>query len=120
MPRRPPKAVRASLLRRQQQPDSASFIRGLSGRALYDVGRLERTRGYLWPGRTERALRMWQHFVSLPERRLWVDNEGGCGVWECCGEPREARDVLEGVMLALPKRSARELRELIRESDDRY
>jgi hypothetical protein len=120
MPRRPPKAVRAGLRRRTQQPDSTSFIQGLSGRALRDIARLERTRGYLWPGRTERALYMWQHFVSLPYHRLWVDNEGGCGVWECCGEPREARDILEGVMLALPSRSSAELRMFVREFDDLY
>lgn len=99
---------------------ATSAINGLSSRALSEISYLERTRRYLWPGSTEVALRMWRGFVHSPYRRLWVDNDSGCGIWECCGAPWEARQMLEAVMLNLSRRRARELHRLIDPLDELY
>jgi hypothetical protein len=68
----------------------------------------------LWPGKVSAALRMWRYFVRNPYRRVWVDYpDGGCGIFECCGSPWEARDLLECVMTAMSERSSRELRRVV-------
>ena len=54
-----------------------------------------------------------------PYRRLWIDDDG-CGVWECCGNPFEARELLGFVAQALPRKSARELRERLEALDALY
>ncbi|MER6670052.1 hypothetical protein ABT256_36220 [Amycolatopsis japonica] len=100
MPRKAPHRVR--------QEFSPALAAGIS--------RLERSRNYLGPGAVRTALRLWREFVADPYRRLRVDSEG-CGVWECCGDPWQAREMLEGVLRALPRRSAAELR---RHIDDEW
>ncbi|MGW0754657.1 hypothetical protein [Streptomyces sp. NPDC002587] len=40
-------------------------------------------------------MRIWRGFVRDPYRNPWSEYEdGGCGVWECCGNPFEAREFL--------------------------
>ncbi|EME64572.1 hypothetical protein H074_01512 [Amycolatopsis decaplanina DSM 44594] len=82
---------------------------GFSPALAAGIAPLERSRSYLGPGATWTALRLWREFAADPYRRLRVETEG-CGVWESCGDPWEARKMLEGVLLALPLRVAKELR----------
>jgi hypothetical protein len=89
--------------------------------ALAVIARLEWTRDDLWPGKVSAALRMWRRFVRNQYRRLWVDYEdGGCGVFECCGSPWEARETLHTVVSAMSERSSRELRQLLDRLDGMY
>ncbi|MFE6491629.1 hypothetical protein [Streptomyces sp. NPDC057748] len=62
-------------------------------------------------------MRLWKDHVHRPERVLWQDYEWGNVHWYCCGDPLEARALLDTVMQALPPRSARELRRIISRSD---
>ncbi len=119
MPRRRPGEVRAGL-RLRRRPPRISVIRGLSPYALAVIARLEWTRDDLWPGKVSAALRKWRYFVRNPYRRLWVDNPDGCGVFECCGSPWEARDLLESVMSAMSERSCRDLRRVVDRLDHMY
>ncbi|MEZ0095736.1 hypothetical protein [Streptacidiphilus sp. EB129] len=97
------------------------MIRGLSPYALAVIARLEWTRDDLRPGKVAAALRMWRGFVRNPYRRLWVDYpDNGCGIFECCGAPWEARQLLETVMLSMSERSARELHRLVERLDEMY
>ncbi|MBA0049406.1 hypothetical protein E0L36_00285 [Streptomyces sp. AJS327] len=93
---------------------------GLSPRTRYEIARLECARGYLRPGTTAVALRHWRAFVHDPYHRLWVDHDGGCGIWECCADPHEARELLEGVRGALRPRARREFGRLLAPLDARY
>jgi hypothetical protein len=96
-------------------------VRGLSPYALAVIARLEWTRDGLWPGKVSAALRMWRNFVRRPYRRLWVDyRDGGCGVFECCGSPWEAREILEVVMTTMSERGSRELRRIVDRLDELY
>jgi hypothetical protein len=120
MPRRRPGRVRA-----EQQPRHQltyrPFIAGLSSPALAEVARVETCRNYLWVGVTADAIKIWRGFVQNPYRRLWIDYEdGGCGVWQCCSNPSEAREILEAVILGMSRRRARELRSLVDQLDDLY
>ncbi|MEV7555612.1 hypothetical protein AB0N89_38850 [Amycolatopsis sp. NPDC089917] len=83
------------------------------------ISRLERSRGYLGAGVTVTALRLWREFTANPYRRLRVDSQG-CGIWECCGDPWEAREMLEGVLLALPARLTPEFRSCLERIDERW
>ncbi|MFE6617015.1 hypothetical protein [Amycolatopsis sp. NPDC057786] len=105
MPRRAPARVRRELRLRHPAESGEGFSPALAA----ELARLERSRNYLGPGAIRTALRLWREFVANPYRRLRVDSEG-CGVWECCGDPRQAREMLEGVLLALPARLAKEFR----------
>ncbi|WP_410576873.1 hypothetical protein [Amycolatopsis sp. lyj-108] len=107
MPRRAPARVRRGL--RLRRPAELRDPWDFSPALAAGIARLERSRNYLGPGATRTALRLWREFTVDPYRRLRVDTEG-CGVWECCGDPRQAREMLEGVLLALPARAAKELR----------
>lgn len=98
----------------------AGELHGFSPRFLSDIVRLELSRNYLWPTAVQSALRHWTEFLHNPYRRLWDVDTEGCGVWECCGDPHEARELLEFVALALPRKSARELRRRLDELDDLY
>lgn len=89
------------------------MIDGLSSRALSEIRRLEHSRNYLRPGDVDAALCLWQDYVHRPERELWHDYEWGNVHWYCCGNPLEARALLDMVMRALSPRSARELRKVI-------
>ncbi|RMI40103.1 hypothetical protein EBN88_13420 [Streptomyces triticirhizae] len=96
-------------------------IDGLSHATLAEVRRVERTRNHLWAGGTAEALRRWRTFVREPGHRLWEEPaNGGCLVWACCGDPFEAREFLESVMLALSRRARSELRALVAPLDDLY
>lgn len=97
------------------------MIDGVSPYALAVIARLEWTRDDLWPGKVATALRMWRGFVRSPYRRLWLDYpDSGCGIFECCGSPREARETLEVVIAAMSERSSRELRRLVDRLDEMY
>ncbi|WP_327321363.1 hypothetical protein OG735_01885 [Streptomyces sp. NBC_01210] len=84
---------------------------------LSEIVRLERTRNYLQPGDTTAALRLWKDYVHRPEGQLWHDDEYGNAHWYCCGNPLEARALLDGVMQAMSHRGARELGKIITDLD---
>ncbi|MBC2874827.1 hypothetical protein H7K43_07130 [Streptomyces sp. TYQ1024] len=90
---------------------------GLSSRALSEISRLERSRNYLRPGDVSTAVRLWKDYVRRPERQLWHDHEWGNAHWYCCGDPFEARALLDTVMQAMSPRNARELRQVVGRSD---
>lgn len=112
MPRRRPGYFRTGSSSRRT-PDANPIIGGLSSRALSEIRRLEHTRNYLQPGDVNAAVCLWQDYVHRPQRELWHDSERGNAHWYCCGNPFEARDLLDTVMPALSPRSARELRKVI-------
>ncbi|WP_256227087.1 hypothetical protein [Streptomyces sp. PAN_FS17] len=89
----------------------------MSSRALSEICRLERTRNYLQPGDVSKAVRMWKDYVQRPERQLWQDYEWGNVHWYCCGNPLEARALLDAVMQAISPRNARELRKVVGRMD---
>lgn len=79
--------------------------------------RLERTR--FGPGTVARSLALWTATARTPRSRnvLWL--HCGCGGFpECCFLPGMARDMLENVVWAMPRKSARELRQILRDLDD--
>ncbi|RFC78500.1 hypothetical protein DXZ75_08495 [Streptomyces sp. AcE210] len=90
---------------------------GLSSRAQSEISRLERTRSHLQPGDVSAAVRLWKDYVHRPERQLWHDYEWGNIHWYCCGNPLEARALLDTVTQAISPRSARELRQIVSRSD---
>ncbi|MGW7056878.1 hypothetical protein [Streptomyces sp. NPDC054887] len=121
MPRRRPKRVReelvvASVCRR----NTLNPVEGLSRRTLRAIVRLEETRSYLWAGDVGHSLRLWRDFVRRPDHRLWEPDGPGCTEWLCCGDPVRARENLEGVLLALPRPAARELRAIVARWDEMY
>src|SRR5690242_7555630 len=100
MPRRRPGRVRAGLPRHRTTRTGQS-IDGLSSTALSEVVRLERTRNYLQPGDISTAVRLWKDYVHRPEHLLWHDYEWGNVHWYCCGNPLQARALLDTVMQAV-------------------
>ncbi len=98
-------------------PDAKPVIDGLSSRTLSEIHDLEHTRSYLRPGEVGAAVRRWKDYVHRPRRELWSDYEVGNVHWYCCGNPLEARALLDIVMQAISPRSARELRKIISRSD---
>ncbi|QES45056.1 hypothetical protein DEJ49_32295 [Streptomyces venezuelae] len=94
-----------------------TMIDGLSSRAMDEISRLERTRNYLEPGDVGGAVRLWKAYVRRPERELWHDHEFDNVHWYCCGDPFEARALLDVLMQALSPRSSRELRRVVARSD---
>ncbi|RLU82329.1 hypothetical protein CTZ27_30795 [Streptomyces griseocarneus] len=94
-------------------------IDGLSRRTLCEIVRLERTRNHLYPGDVGKAVRLWREFVRLPEGRQRHDAAYGNAHGDCCGDPMKGRALLDGVLLALSPRGARELREVIDALDAR-
>ncbi|MEV8352046.1 hypothetical protein ACFVTT_22055 [Streptomyces niveus] len=93
------------------------MIDGLSSHALSEIARLEHTRNYLRPGDVSTAVGLWKNYVHQPERDLWHDYEWGNVHWYCCGNPLDARALLDTVMQAVSPRSARELRKIVSRSD---
>ncbi|WP_405918162.1 hypothetical protein [Streptomyces sp. NBC_00728] len=81
--------------------------------ASSEVIRLERSRNYLRPGDVSAAVRLWRDYVHRPERQLWNDYESGDVHWDCCGNPLEARALLDTVIQAMSPRNARELRRIV-------
>ncbi len=116
MPRRRPGRVRAGSPRHRAQ-EARPAIAGLSSSALSEIVRLERTRNYLRLGDVSAAVRLWKDYVHHSERRLWHDYEWGNVHWYCCGDPLEARALLDSVMQAMAPRSARELRQIVSRFD---
>ncbi|ROQ26159.1 hypothetical protein EDD98_5771 [Streptomyces sp. PanSC19] len=117
MPRRRPGRIRADAPGGHRTTGARLVIDGLSSRALSEIIRLERTRNYLQPGDVSAAVRLWRDYVHQPERALWHDYEWGNVHWYCCGNPLEARALLDTVMQAISPRSARELRKIVSRSD---
>jgi hypothetical protein len=117
MPRRRPGQIRVGVPGSHRTTGARPVIDGLSSRALSEIIRLERTRNYLQPGDVSAAVGLWKDYVHQPERALWHDYEGGNVHWYCCGNPLEARALLDAVMQALSPRSARELRKIVSRSD---
>lgn len=117
MPRRRPGQIRAGTPGGHRTTGARSVIDGLSSRAVSEIIRLEHTRNYLQPGDVSTAVRLWKDYVHRPERDLWHDYEWGNVHWYCCGNPLEARALLDTVMQAVSQRSARELRQIVSRSD---
>ncbi|GAB4083444.1 hypothetical protein GCM10028784_00740 [Myceligenerans cantabricum] len=84
----------------------------LSGSAHAAIALLES-----WPGQIHGALLNWER--EARRRNPWSRNSYGCGIRECCGLPIDDRDLLELTIHRLPRRSARELRVLVRSIDER-
>lgn len=123
MPRRRPGHVRAGLPRRNRAQNTR-HIGDLPPRVLSEIDRLERTRNYLYPGDVSKAVRLWEDFVHRPARELWRDFDGLWHDddslylhWYCCGNPLEARLLLDAAMRAMSPRGARELQKIIDKLD---
>ncbi|MEU9167267.1 hypothetical protein AB0D34_05660 [Streptomyces sp. NPDC048420] len=84
---------------------------------MSEISQLERTRNHLRPGEVSTAVRRWKDHVRRPERDQWRDYEGGDDHWDCCGDPFEARVLLDTATRALSRRSARELRQVVSRVD---
>ena len=98
-----------------------SVVRGMSSRLLADIRRLEESRPDLWPCAIESSLRLWTGYLRNPYRHLLdLDSDANCGVYECCGNPLEARHLLSKVMSALPGPSAKELRRFVAKTAERH
>lgn len=117
MPRRRPGQIRAGTPGSQLTTGTRPVIDGLSSRALSEITRLEHARNYLQPGDVSAAVGLWKNYVHQPERDLWHDHEWGNVHWYCCGNPLEARALLDTVIQAISPRSARELRKVVGRSD---
>ncbi|MFJ8434863.1 hypothetical protein ACIQ9P_26540 [Kitasatospora sp. NPDC094019] len=66
------------------------------------------------------AVRLWRDHVRRSGRQHWLDHERGNLHWYCCGNPFEARALLDTVMNAMSPRSARELRKIVNRLDAGY
>ncbi|MER5603867.1 hypothetical protein [Streptomyces sp. NPDC002265] len=117
MPRSRPGHLRTALPPRRRTTAAGPVIDGLSRRTLSEIDCLERTRNYLQPGDTGRAVRLWKEYVHRSERQLWHDAEWGYPHGDCCGDPLDARALLDVVVRALSVRGARELRAVIARHD---
>ncbi|MFJ8859498.1 hypothetical protein ACIRD8_13775 [Streptomyces sp. NPDC102451] len=101
-----------------RRPDATrTVIDGLSARTLAEIARLELDRNYLAPGDVGVAVRIWKAHRRRPLSVLWREDELGGPHWDCCGDPREARELLGTVMGALSPRGARELRRVVSRLD---
>jgi hypothetical protein len=114
MARNRPAAVRAA-----QKALLPTVIDGLSARALADIAAVEARHNALSIGGAAAALRRWREFDKHQHRMDFAD-EDSCTTWYCCGSPAEMRQRLEQVLRGLPTRSARELRALVGELDERW
>ncbi|MFJ1936569.1 hypothetical protein ACIOGZ_28400 [Kitasatospora sp. NPDC088160] len=65
-------------------------------------------------------MRLWRDHVRRSKRQHWPDYELGNVHWYCCGNPLEARALLDTVMHAMSPRAARELRKIIDRLDAAY
>lgn len=117
MPRRRPGQIRAGAPASHRTTGTRPVIDGLSSRALSEIACLEHTRNYLQPGDVSTAVGLWKNYVHQPERDLWHDYEWGNAHWYCCGNPLEARALLDTVIQAISPPSARELKKVVSRSD---
>ncbi|MGW3337166.1 hypothetical protein ACWDCL_06765 [Streptomyces sp. NPDC001009] len=94
------------------------LIDRLSGSCTADLRRLERERG--WTEATEAAFWHWKVLAHGPLRQL-VDalEKSDCGIRECGCYDVGFREHLDAVLHALPKRSAREIRAVVRPLDEK-
>ncbi|MFC8798112.1 hypothetical protein ACFT2C_10315 [Promicromonospora sp. NPDC057138] len=83
----------------------------LSGSTQAAIRRFERR-----PGQVYETLRFWEQFAA--RRQFWSYLPGEGCVAECCGASAYEREDLERAICALPPRSARELRALVRDLDE--
>ncbi|SEP93665.1 hypothetical protein [Lentzea albida] len=118
MPRRRPLNAR-QLLQLPVNPYSA--VRGMSSRLLADIRVLEDDDPTLWQGSVERALRLWTEYLHDPHRHLRAFGTGTrCELYECCGDPLEARHLLRRAANRLPTRTAKELRRFVARTAERH
>ncbi|WP_146231409.1 hypothetical protein [Lentzea atacamensis] len=121
MPRRHPAARRP---RKRGPIFRYPVMRGFSPRLLADVDQLELTRNYLYPSYVGVLLQRWTRFMHKSPYLRFRDTDIGPEfpppVCDCCFDPYEARVLLEFVTLALPRKSAKELRKRLDELDDVY
>lgn len=105
-------------LRRHYRCYECPPIGRLSGACAAQIRRLEHRR--FWPGATDKAFRDWARLAHGPLRAIADPRTSDrCGIPECGCDPGYSRDHLEEMMHALPKKSARELRELVRDLDSK-
>ncbi|SEP93637.1 hypothetical protein [Lentzea albida] len=100
--------------RRRPRPD---VLKGLSGRLLADLNRLGRIRNHLGPYDVRRALETWTAWQRSPASKRWLEEPWDHDPYPD-HDPFHAREVLEAAAHALPRRTARELRERLRELDE--
>ncbi|NEA62829.1 hypothetical protein [Streptomyces sp. SID12488] len=116
MPRRRPSALRGEIPVRNQSLHRRASIDGLSGSCTADIHRLEQSRH--WPESTAEAFLQWKLLAYGPLRQLAEPFPAqACGILGCWCWPGYFRDHLEEVLHALPRKSARELRTLVRALD---
>ncbi|MGW0787622.1 hypothetical protein ACWD04_05060 [Streptomyces sp. NPDC002911] len=85
----------------------------MSSRTSAEIARLELSRNYLAPGGVSEAVRCWKRHVRQPLSDLWREDEQAGTHRYCCGDPLEARELLDRVMGAMSPRGARELRRVV-------
>lgn len=91
-------------------------INRLSGGCQAQIRRIDRTR--YWAEATAEAFWHWATLAHSPLRSLANSfTVTPCGIPECGCDPAFFRDHLEEVLHALPLKSARELRGLVRDLD---
>ncbi|MEU6733493.1 hypothetical protein ABZ929_09840 [Streptomyces physcomitrii] len=119
MPRRRPSALRGETPVRRPRRRRFPSVGPVSGSCVAALCRLERTR--LWPEATAEALWHWRALAHGPLRRVADPPFGApsCGIPECGCDPGHFRDRLELVLHLLPRKSARELRALLRPLDEK-
>lgn len=115
MPRKRPAALRAAIPRRREIRESRAHLRGISGKVVADIVRLERRNNQLWPGDISRAFQGWIRIARGPMTEF-LDDFGGCP----CGCTKDYRDVLEIALRSLPRQAARELRCLVDATDQLF
>lgn len=108
-------ALRAAKPSRRQVHESRAHFRGISGKVVADIVRVERQDNRLRPGDIGRALRGWTGIARGPARHL-LDDFGGCP----CGCTFDYREVLDIALRSLPRRAARELRRVVGAADDLF
>ncbi|WP_253870370.1 hypothetical protein [Promicromonospora umidemergens] len=84
----------------------------LSGSTSAAIARVED-----WPGQIHDSLQNWER--EARRTNPWIRPSNGCDISGCCGAPRDDRDILEQAIHRLPRRSAQELRRLVRAIDER-
>lgn len=117
MPRRRPAAVRLDQEVLALRASYHERIDGLSPHGQRVLDRLELTRR--WAGSTASAMRIYRRWMNDPAHRLRDDNYG-CGVAECCPNPRDLREWLEVVAHHLPRRDRGTIQTLLNEIDARW
>jgi hypothetical protein len=119
MPRRRPNIATRPTARQVRQLGRLyrhTLMSGMSSRLVNDIRRLEERHPDMWPSAVEMAMRRWAEFLDQPEPHLRAVETGStCGVFECCGNPWDAHQVLVSAVRELPHRSARELRRFLKD-----